>query len=486
MEKSLWCQWKYDTQKLRQDYLRIAARTWSSMRTVPPSWQSAWSMIGKRPRKIWGRPMLKKMSCTSWESQLQWSLPWPNLPLRFAIASQFASHASLGNAWVFQPCWNAQNSNIHTWWTCLQSKVPAETYAKHVDTLWTNFHKKYLDTDLDMTVAASDKVLMLNMVDFLKPILDKSQVESQKLKIERDAELAHRVEQATFDEVKTHLLDDAEAIRAFRTQQAADRRSREEKLQTHIQKRYTTGLQRTADLMQDCLNVVNCDAKKMMDHVRAMKEKAIKAPGPSDIHVLMLLDLSKFPQDPGCLDAAIEKGSDLCHLSTLACIVCLYPIVHSNILAEALLKKMRTLEDKFMVKGLSMNHRFSIVYDVADHLHDTRCRSQEARLLVPKASQSQWLSTLMARGRLPSVAPLCRVREMFHPGRTLNDLEKQPSPHHRVAQRGAVATETLLEGFLDGLPSESKVQHHSILFPSHKNVKVKWRWASWAGHPLQC
>ena len=178
-------------------------------------------------------------------------------------------------------------------------------------------------------------------------------------------------------------------------------------------------------------------------------------------YILNLLDLTKWPADAPELDVALEKCADICHLDEKACVVVLYPVSYKGLSAETTIKRVRLFEDRIMAMNMCMDFQFNVNYDIPEeHGNERRPLSQMGRLLMSKKAtndgqSSPWLSTLMARGRLPHTAPLVRVKDMVTPGRGPSAKDKRLGPGDRVAQRGTYACEILLKGFLNGLVLES-------------------------------
>jgi hypothetical protein len=135
-------------------------------------------------------------------------------------------------------------------------------------------------------------------------------------------------------------------------------------------------------------------------------------------------------------------------------------MLYKGLAGETMLKRARLLEDKFMEKGLCMNHRFSVHYVIPEeHQNDKRMLGQEGRMLLSKTllasgETSAWEDTHVARGRFPFEVELLRVRDMIVPGQSPADKDRNLGPGERITQRGMAACKKILTGLLTGLTLE--------------------------------
>ncbi|CAK9064392.1 unnamed protein product, partial [Durusdinium trenchii] len=113
---------------------------------------------------------------------------------------------------------------------------------------------------------------------------------------------------------------------------------------------------------------------------------------------LFILDLSRYPQDPGEMDAMLAKAADMCALDAFTACVVLFPVRSTCADGELVMKRIRVVEDRCLALNLSMDMKFVVTFVVdEEHASDNRSKSQEARLLLSKAMpQSEWQKTAIA------------------------------------------------------------------------------------------
>ena len=132
-------------------------------------------------------------------------------------------------------------------------QVPTEVYQAEEQGIIGKFYKKYLDHEIEDIITKGESPVDLSSISCYRVILTKAQKEMEQHRISRDTELAHRVAQASLEEMLHHITGDTELIREYNTQVKTARRSIESNALCYKKRRYETGVKRVNEKLSELL-----------------------------------------------------------------------------------------------------------------------------------------------------------------------------------------------------------------------------------------
>ena len=201
--------------------------------------------------------------------------------------------------------------------------------------------------------------------------------------------------------------------------------------------------------------------------------------------MLMVLDMS-VPPNMADIDALIHSCSNILHQSGQNALLVLLPQKYSGQSVKSNLAATRRIGDALLGSGLNMETDIAVHFAV-DQMHgnDKRPLGARCRLCVSDhvpESNSPWLSSLAARGKLSEV-PLMRIKEMKRltpPNHVGDAIEAYNlSPAERCQQKGVKAACKIIESLVGGTPIASPDARLDIVEFNLQAVP-DWIEASWS------
>ena len=153
----------------------------------------------------------------------------------------------------------------------LTCQVPADVYSQEMPGIYAKFLKKYGDSDLEEAITNGDGPLDVAQLSIFAHAMTKQQKAVEARMIEKNKDLAHRVAQATLDEMLSHIESDSQSIRDYTKNMTQTRRSQELAQKTHQEQRYQRGLVRVEEQME-ALCQVHCAEPAAFPQVLALMQ----------------------------------------------------------------------------------------------------------------------------------------------------------------------------------------------------------------------
>ena len=225
-------------------------------------------------------------------------------------------------------------------------QVSAEIFFQELPSLEVRFLKKFLDHDLEQAMALGD--FEECRVGAFQAVLEKHAASLAAATLVRNEELANRVAVATCQQLLGSLDDDEAAVKEYRCKVSSANRLEEKRKLAYTSSRYRRGVERCQEKMQNQFRIAHGSFSDFAAHYHAVKTHAKEAVVAVDVKIwtLMVLDLTKWPQDEQDIDDSLEKCSDVLHGDPHAALVILYPVAYSGVTSETTVKRSRLIEDR--------------------------------------------------------------------------------------------------------------------------------------------
>ncbi|CAK9076667.1 unnamed protein product [Durusdinium trenchii] len=325
-----------------------------------------------------------------------------------------------------------------------EAKVSSEEYAKHSQSLHSNFLQGFLDADLEHGLLTTVPPGDVTNIGFLRTIVQDSEKRIALELEEKEQELAERIANATLDSLKLKIDVDLAALRKAAPspendaiQAALDCKRGQSWVKTWMEERFQLILQPDGNMSQ------------VLGQFAKFSAEVCK--GGDQAHTLILVDATVYPANAQYFNQALQSMATVLHFGGHCIAHCQLPVMQSNTTSKALLNHRRSMEDMFVNNNLDVTVPVTLHFQKpADTSNNDKRRLSQLCLAVSSDSEKLMWSVPPVISQIP----LVKVQDM----RGFDDGSK-PGPTARAEQKGVLAHEKILAAYLNGVtwPRNSKV-----------------------------